>query len=147
MPSTSKPELIAAILTSVLPQQVPDAEVLPPSSWQAYGLSPEGLDPLPDIVAYSNAREVLFIIQCVARSTDAPSVERHSALRRWSAAFRGPRVCVWAYASRTAYAENMGELLADTVIWSANEPAHHLYISGSAEASSEFLSTRFTSRR
>ncbi len=68
MPRTSKPELIATILRTVLPQQVPDAEVLPQNDWAAYGLSPEGLDPLPDIVAYSIARDALFIIQVVHRT-------------------------------------------------------------------------------
>jgi hypothetical protein len=145
MPRTSKSELIATILRTVLPQQLPDAEVLQPSMWAAFGLSPEGLDPLPDIVAYSSAREALFIIQ-VVHGTDAHSAARQSALLRWSAAYRGPRVFVWAYASRTAYLEYMGELLADTVIWFADEPKHHAYISGAAEASHAFLSARFASR-
>lgn len=140
-------ELYQTILHTVLPQQVPDAKVLPPGGWPAYGLSPSGLDPLPDIVAYSSAREALFIIQCVTKSGDAPSVERHSALLRWSATFRGPRVCVWAYASRATYMENMGELLADTLIWFADEPAHHLYISGSPEASARLLGAQFLARR
>jgi len=137
MPHASKPELIATILRTVLPQQVPDAEVLPTAKWAAYGLSPDGLKPLPDIVAYSSLREALFIIQSVHR-TGAPSTARHNALLRWSAAYRGPRVFVWAYASRTAYAANMGELLADTVIWFADAPEHHVYISGSAEASGRY---------
>jgi hypothetical protein len=137
MPHASKSELIATILRTVLPQQLPDAEVLPPTMWAAYGLSPEGLDPLPDIVAYSSAREALFLIQ-VVHGAGAPSAARHCAVLRWSAAFRGPRVFVWAYASRTAYAANMGELLADTVIWFADEPKHHAYISGSAEMSERY---------
>jgi hypothetical protein len=137
MPRTSKPELIATILRTVLPQQLPDAEVLPPDSWPAYGLAPAGLESLPAIVAYSSARETLFIIELVDR-TGAPNAERHSALLRWSSAFRGPRAFVWAYASRTAYAANMGELLADTYVWFADEPKHHAYISGSAEMSERY---------
>lgn len=35
------------------------------------------------------------------------------------------RVCVWVFAARTAYAENMGELLAGTYIWFLDEPKHH----------------------
>lgn len=72
MPSTSKPELIATILRTILPQQVPGAEVLPPSTWAEFGLSTSGLKPLPDIVAYSSKGETLFIIQVVHR-TGAPS--------------------------------------------------------------------------
>gem|GEM_PF-6931141 len=45
---------------------------------------------------------------------------------------------VWAYASRTAYMENMGELLADTLILFADAPKHHAYISGSAETSEQY---------
>lgn len=141
MPSPSKPTLIASILHTVLPQQIPDAEVLPPSSWPAYGLSPAGLEPLPDIVAYSTSREALFIIQCVARGSDAPNAERHSALLRWSSAFGGARVFIWAYASRTAYAEHMGELLSSTMIWFADAPKHHAFISGSVEASERYRKT------
>ena len=73
LPKSSKTNLIATILRTVLPQQVPDAEVLPPSSWPAYGLAPASLQPLPDIVAYSKQRGTLFIIQSVARRSDAPS--------------------------------------------------------------------------
>lgn len=134
------------ILTTVLSQQVPDAEVLPPSMWAAYGLLPEGLQPLPDIVAYSSAREALFIVQCVTRTSDAPGIERHSALLRWSAACRGARVFVWAYASRTAYATNMGELLADTVIWFADAPEQSAYISGSPEVSERIIRERMARR-
>jgi len=137
MPRTSKPALIATILRTVLPQQLPDAEVLSPNVWAAYGLASNALDPLPDIVAYSSAREALFIIH-VVHGTGAPSAARHSAVLRWSAAFRGPRVFVWAYASRTAYVENMGELLADTYVWFADQPKHHAYISGSAEMSERY---------
>ena|GEM_PF-5577122 len=80
---------------------------------------------MPDSVAYSKQRDTLFIIQCVARRSDAPSIERQSALLRWSAGFRGQCVFVWAYASRTAYMENMGELLADTLVLFADPPEHH----------------------
>jgi hypothetical protein len=137
MPITSKPELIATILRTVLPQQVPGAEVLPPSTWEELWPFTSGLKPLPDIVAYTSELKTLFIIQAVHR-TGAPSVARHSALLRWSAAYQGPRVFVWAYASRTAYAANMGELLADTYVWFADEPKHHAYISGSAEMSERY---------
>ena len=130
--------LLTTVLDLVLPQQIPDAEVLPPSSWPAYGLSPEGLESLPDIVAYSSARETLFIIQCVARGSDAPSTKRHIALLRWSSKFQGPRVFVWSYPSRKAYAARMGELLSGTVIWFADAPEHHSYISGSAETSGRY---------
>ncbi|MBX2980612.1 MAG: hypothetical protein KF905_15095 [Flavobacteriales bacterium] len=130
-------DLHQAILTTVLPQQVPGAEVLPPDSWPAYGLSPTGLEPLPAIVAYSSAQGSLSIIELVDR-TGAPNAERHNALMRWSSAFRGPRAFVWAYASRTAYAKDMGELLSDTYVWFADEPKHHAYISGSAEMSEPY---------
>jgi hypothetical protein len=145
MPSTSKSELIATILRTVLPQQVPGAEVLPPSTWAEFGLSASGVKPLPDIVAYRSELKTLFIIQ-VVHGTDAPSAARHSALLRWSSSYQGPRVFVWAYASRTAYAANMGEPLADTYVWFADEPDHHLFISGLPEASAEFMSERFAAR-
>jgi hypothetical protein len=119
MSSTSKSDLIATILHTVLPQQVPDAEVLPPSTWAEFGISTSGVKPLPDIVAYGSELKTLFIIQAVHR-TGAPSAARHSALLRWSAAYQDPKVFVWAYASRTAYAADMGELLADTYVWFAD---------------------------
>jgi hypothetical protein len=130
---------------TVLPQQVPDAEVLPPAGWPAYGLAPTGLDPLPDIVAYSSVRNTLFVIE-VVEDGNAPSAARRRALLLWSSAYNGPCVFVWAYTSRRVYAENMGELLADTVVWFADEPAHHLYISGSPEASEEILTARFAAK-
>ncbi len=130
-------DLHRAILHTMLPQQVPGAEVLPPSTWEEFGLSTSRPKPLPDNVAYRSELKTLFIIQAVHRM-GAPSAARHSALLRWSAAYQGPRVFVWAYASRTAYAANMGELLADTYLWFADEPKHHAYISGSAEASDRY---------
>lgn len=139
-------DLRHAILDVVLPRQVPDAEVLLPAQWPGHALSPQGLDPLPDTVAYSSGMEMLFIIQFVG-SVGAPDAKRHAALLRWSSAFRGKRVCVWAYATRKAYAMNMGDLLSNTMIWFADEPEHAMYVSGSAKASAEYMKARFAVRR
>lgn len=52
MSAHGKNRLVEAVRTGVLPQQVPDAEVLADSSaFQRFGLSRGSLSFLPDIVA------------------------------------------------------------------------------------------------
>jgi hypothetical protein len=142
MRTPSKNPVLKAVTERVLPQQVPDAEMLTgPAASERFGLPHDGLAPLPDIVAWSKEHDALFFIQ-VVQATGAPTTARHRALERWSDPVKCSRVFVWAYASRKAYAVNMGDLVGGTYIWFADEPKHFAFISGSAEASERFGDAR-----
>ena len=145
MTAHGKNRLIEAVRKGVLPQQVPDAEVLADNSaFERFGLSRSGLSFLPDIVAYSKRHNPLFFIH--AYPSEAVDKPRFQELERWSSAATCQIAVVAAFASRRAYAASAVELPANTYIWFADEPKHFLFISGSPQASAEFLSARFAAK-
>lgn len=126
----------------VLPQQVPDAEMLSGlTAFEQFGLTHDGLGVRPDIVAYSTHHKTLFFIQVGAIGND-----RRKELHAWSSRVTCPTVHVSVFASRKDYVAHMNEQAIDTFVWLADEPKHHLFISGSPEASAEFLSARFAAK-
>lgn len=145
MSAHGRNRLIEDLRKVVLPQQVPDAEVLVDSiAFQRFGLLPDSLSFLPDIVAYSKHHNTLFFIH--ADPSSAIDKQRLQELERWSSAATCQIAVVAAFASRRAYAASAVELAANTYIWFADEPKHFLFISGSPQASAEFLSARFAAK-
>ena len=145
MSAHGKNRLIEAVRKGVLPQQVPDAEVLGDiSAFQRFGLSEGSLSFLPDIVAFSKHHNTLFFI--LADQSVAIDNQRVQELQRWAIAATCHVAVVAAFASRRAYAASAVELPANTYIWFADEPKHFLFISGSPQASAEFLSARFAAK-
>jgi len=141
MSARGKYRLIEAVRKGVLPQQVPDAEVLADSSdFQRFGLSGGSLSLLPDIVAFSKHHNTLFFIH--ADPSSAIDKQRVQELERWSSAATCQMAVVAAFASRRGYAASAVELAASTYIWFADEPKHFLFISGSPETSAQFISER-----
>lgn len=133
-------DLIQAI-DRILSQQVPDAEVLAGGiELERFGLS-DRIDKLPDVVAYSATHDTLFFIQ-----VGAINEHRRSELERWSRTASHHIACVALFASRNDYVLHMDEQAANTFIWFADEPKHHVFISGSPEASEAFWSARFAAR-
>lgn len=142
MTTPAKMELLKRTVGQVLPQQVPDAETL--SGWAAFerfGLAHDGLSGLPDIVAYSKHHKALFFIQVGAIGNN-----RRMALHDWSSRVKSRTVHVSVFASRKDYIAHMDEQAVDTFVWFADEPKHHLFLSGSSEASAEYLSARFAAK-
>ena len=145
MSAHGKNRLMEAVRKVVLLQQVPDAEMLADSSaFQRFGLSEGSLSFLPDIVAFSKHHNTLFFI--LADQSVAIDNQRVQELQRLASAATCHSAVVAAFASRRAYAASAAELPANTYIWFADEPKHFLFISGSPQASGEFLSSRFAAK-
>lgn len=130
-----------ALMDRLLPQQVPDAEVHSGPALARFGLTTEAQVRLPDLVAYSAAHSALFFI-------DMGPIQsaRLAELTEWSNPVICRRVYVSVFASRKDYAEQMDDQAVNTFVWFADEPKHHLFLSGSAEASREFFSVRFATK-
>ena len=134
-------ELLTALTDRVLPQQVPDAEVLSAAALARFSLPTEAQVRLPDLVAYSAAHSALFFID-MGPIQDA----RLTELKEWSRPVSGRCVYASVFASRKDYAERMDGQAVNTFVWFADEPKHHVFLSSSPEASAEFLSLRFATK-
>ncbi|MGB3525859.1 MAG: BsuBI/PstI family type II restriction endonuclease [Flavobacteriales bacterium] len=140
MNTASQSDLLKAVMERVLPQQVPDAEVLTDSSaFQRFGLSF-----LPDIVAFSKYHKTLFFIY--ADSYEAIQQQHSQGMGSWSSAATCHSAIVAAFPSRGAYAASTIELPANTYIWFADEPKHFLFISESPNTSEQLISKRMARR-
>lgn len=127
-----------ALVEALLPQQVPDAEVLTQAGLKRFGLLTDTPIRLPNVIAYSQEHGALFFIDDSAMDTT-----RLAELKAWSDAVDCRRVFVSVFHSRKAYAKRMDVQAANTFAWFMEEPKHTMFISGSPEASAEFLGARF----
>lgn len=127
-----------ALVEVLFPQQVPDAEILSKAGLESFGLLADTPIRLPNVIAYSQEHGALFFID-----DGAMDATRLVELKAWSDAVTCRKVFVSVFHSRKAYAERMDDQVANTFIWFMEEPKHFVFISGSPEASAEFLSARF----
>jgi len=142
MTKATKNKVLSAVLELVIPQQVPDAEVLlSDAALERFGLLRTGLALLPDIVAYSQEHNTLFFIQA-ATSTGAIDDQRYLELEHWSSAAKCHTAFVSAFATRKAFAACMKGTASNTHIWFADEPKHSAYLSCSVEASTQIAEAR-----
>lgn len=142
MPKANKNKALSAVLNIVLPQQVPDAEVLlSNAAFERFGLLRAGLAVLPDIVAYSQEHNTLFFIQ-VATGTGAIDDERSLELKHWSSSAVCHKAFVSAFSSHEAFAQCMKRTASNTHIWFADEPKHSIYDSNDPEASAHLIRAR-----
>jgi hypothetical protein len=141
MSSRTKKSLLEAVVSTVLPQQVPDAEVMTMTALASLGLATAGQFRPPDVIARSVEHQALFFI--VLGPIDEVRLDELNGL---SDTVPLRRVFVSVFDSRKDYAEKMDDQAVNTFLWFADEPRHHLFISGSPSASAEFLSARFASK-
>jgi hypothetical protein len=106
-----------------------------------FGLPTEAQVRLPDLVAYSMEHSALFFIDIGPIASS-----RLAELKEWSNPVTCRRVYVSVFALRKDYVAHMAEQAVDTFVWFADEPKHHLFLSGSSQASAEFLSARFAAK-
>lgn len=139
--TSTRVALVEALRNGILPQQVPDAEVLSGAALARFGLPTEAPIRLPDLIAYSTAHSALFFIDIGPINSS-----RLAELKEWSNTVFYRRVYVSVIASRKDYVAHMDEQAVDTFVWFADEPKHHLFLSGSPQASAEFLSARFAAK-
>jgi len=141
MSEPTKSELLQASMDRVLPQQIPAAEVLSGAALARFGLATEAQVSVPEVVAYSSAHSALFFIDIGPIQSS-----RLAELKEWSNPVSCRRVYVSVFASRKDYVAHMDEQAVDTFVWFVDEPKHHLFLSGSPQASAEFLSARFAAK-
>ena len=142
MSSTStRMALVEELRNGILPQQVPDAEVLSGATLARFGLATEAQVRVPEVVAYSTAHSSLFFIDIGPIDSS-----RLAELKEWSNPVTCRRVYASVFASRKDYVAHMDEQAVGTFVWFADEPKHHLFLSGSPQASAAFLSARFAAK-
>ncbi|MCC6839077.1 MAG: hypothetical protein IT230_02850 [Flavobacteriales bacterium] len=130
-----------ALVEVLLPQQVPDAEVVPNTAFAGFALSPNDSVRLPDLIAHSQEYGALFFIDDGAMDTT-----RLAELNTWSDAVTCRKVFVSVFHSRKEYAERMDDQAANTFVWFIDEPKHFVFISGSPDTSAQLLSELMAQR-
>lgn len=130
-----------ALVEVLLPQQVPDAEVLPKAGLERFGLLTDTPIRLPNVIAYSQEHGALFFIDI-----GAMDATRLAELSTWLDAVTCRRVFISAFQSRKEYAEQMESQAANTFVWFVEEPKHFVFISGSPDTSAQLISELMTQR-
>lgn len=141
MTTPSKDTVLKAVVEHVLPQQVPDAEVLSKAGLKRFGLLTDTPIRLPNVIAYSQEHGALFFID-----DGAMDATRLAELKTWSDAVTCRSVFISAFQSRKEYAEQMESQAANTFVWFIDEPKHFVFISGSPDTSAQLLSELMAQR-
>ena len=84
---------------------------------------------LPDIVAYSRERNLLFLIEAY-HSSNPMDNERVSSLKQLVADCEANVVYVTAFLSKTEGLKHLKEIAWNTEVWFANEPNHMIHLNG-----------------
>lgn len=84
---------------------------------------------LPDIVAYSSEKNLLFLIEAYHTSNPMNS-ERVSSLKELVANCEANIVYVTAFLNKTEGLKHLKEIAWETEVWFANEPEHMLHLNG-----------------
>ena len=84
---------------------------------------------LPDIVAYSREKNLLFLIEAY-HSSNPMNNERVSSLKQLVADCKANVVYVTAFLSKTEGLKHLKEIAWETEVWFANEPNHMMHLNG-----------------
>jgi type II restriction enzyme len=84
---------------------------------------------LPDIVAYSRAKNLLFLIEAY-HSSNPMNNERLSSLKTLVASCQANVVYVTAFLSKAEGLKHLKEIAWETEVWFANEPNHMMHLNG-----------------
>lgn len=84
---------------------------------------------LPDIVAYSHEKNLLFLIEAY-HSSNPMNNERVSSLKQLVANCEANVVYVTAFLSKTEGLKHLKEIAWETEVWFANEPNHMMHLNG-----------------
>ena len=84
---------------------------------------------LPDIVAYSREKNLLFLIEAY-HSSNPMNSERVSSLKQLVADCGANVVFVTAFLSKKEGLKHLKEIAWDTEVWFANEPEHMMHLNG-----------------
>ena len=86
-------------------------------------------DTLPDIVAYSREKDLLFLIEAY-HSSNPMNNERVSSLKQLVANCEASVVYVTAFLTKTEGLKHLKEIAWETEVWFANEPNHMMHLNG-----------------
>lgn len=84
---------------------------------------------LPDIVAYSREKNLLFLIEAY-HSSNPMNDERVRQLKQLVSDCRANVVFVTAFLSKTEGLKHLKEIAWETEVWFANEPNHMMHLNG-----------------
>ena len=84
---------------------------------------------LPDIVAYSHKKNLLFLIEAY-HSSNPMNNERVSSLKKLVADCEANVVFVTAFLSKTEGLKHLKEIAWETEVWFADEPNHMMHLNG-----------------
>ena len=84
---------------------------------------------LVDIIAYSPAKNWLYLIEAV-HSSNPLTPPRHFQIREWLKDCAAGRVYVTAFATRRDFRKYAGEISWDTEVWIAEVPDHLVHFNG-----------------
>ena len=133
-----------ALLESLLPRKVPDAELmvvcdrhgtplnLDEAAFGRLGLSLMDRSVLPDVVAYSKENDTLFLIEAVHGYASIDSI-RFAELCYWIRDVKCRTVFVSVFASRDAYVRHMTSTVIESHIWFADAPEHSVSTSSTPQ--------------
>ena len=85
---------------------------------------------LPDIVAYSREKNLLFLIEAYHTSNPMNS-ERVTSLKQLVADCKANVVFITAFLSKTEGLKHLKEIAWETEVWFASEPEHMMHLNGS----------------
>ncbi len=84
---------------------------------------------LPDIVAYSREKNLLFLIEAY-HSSNPMNVERVSTLKQLVVDSGANVVFVTAFLNKLEGLKHLKEIAWETEVWFANEPEHMIHLNG-----------------
>lgn len=86
-------------------------------------------DTMPDVVAYDEPRNWLFVIEAV-HSINPISLERHVKYEEMTKECMAGIVYVSVFKNRKAFAKYAGEISWETEVWIADHPTHMIHYNG-----------------
>ena len=84
---------------------------------------------LPDVVAYSREKNLLFLIEAY-HSSNPMNNERVGSLKQLVADCRANVVFITAFLTKTEGLKHLKEIAWETEVWFANEPDHMIHLNG-----------------
>ena len=88
-----------------------------------------GSGPLPDVVAHSRDRNVLYLIEAV-HSSNPFSIARRTEMGNLGRDCRAGIAYISAFRSRREFRRFVAEIAWDTAVWIADEPDHVIHFDG-----------------
>ena len=101
-----------------------------PATLRALGVFDMGHEKLPDVVAYSSARNWLFLIEAVTSANPVTEVRRLTIERMLEGKCKADRVYVSAFPDRATFRKFAAQVAWETEVWIADAPEHMVHFNG-----------------